>query len=215
MPSRGGSAFSRGSTCRRVCRQSCRRDGVCRDGGRGAVNGDRPECNYGEDCADCGRRALCTPVGTSMTLPYDALRHGTRRPLMLSHILFAVMGSMRFRARSALTHQSWCQQQKASCLFFADGRAETVLSGAEAAGGDTTRSIQQEVGNSQESMPVVRVHGARPPARCFCNESIVTERFKWRLNSSSGFFCRSHRAATLEAQYRFLPVCATEARAFV
>src|SRR6056297_3264524 len=120
MPQRADGGLSRGSKCRRVCKQTCRKDGVCRDGGRGARNGGRPECHYGEDCADCGQRALCTPVGTSMMLPYETLRHGTRRPLMLSHILFLVMGSTRFRARSQLVQQSWCQRQKASCIFFTD-----------------------------------------------------------------------------------------------
>jgi len=124
------STLSRGSVCRRVCRQACQKDGVCRDGGRGARGGDRPECNYGEDCADCGRRALCTPAGTKMLLPYEALRHGMRRPLQLSQILFLVMGSHRFRARSVLVHQTWCLQQKASCLFFMDDHG-----GGDAGGG--------------------------------------------------------------------------------
>ena len=110
----------RGSYCRRVCRQTCASDGVCRDGGHGAHSGNRPQCAYGEDCADCGKRALCTPAGTGMELPIDALRRGTRTPLLLSQLLFVVMGSHRLRARSALAQASWCTQQRAQCLFVLD-----------------------------------------------------------------------------------------------
>ena len=49
-------------------------------------------------------------------------------------------------------------------------------------------------------MPVVRIRGAAPPRRCVCNESDVTAG-----DRGESFFCRQHRAATLEAQYRFLP----------
>jgi hypothetical protein len=152
-----------------------------------------------------------------MLLPYEALRHGTRRPVLLSHILFLVMGSTRFRARSELVQQSWCQRQKASCIFVTDdaqpgedererrlldtkyadplddSQAQTSISDRHG----RNRSIRRGAGG----MPLIRVRDALPPSNCFCNDSART-----KSEASSGFFCRSHRAATLEAQYRFLPV---------
>jgi hypothetical protein len=154
-----------------------------------------------------------------MMLPYDALRHGTRRPLLLSHILFLVMGSTRYRARSELVQQSWCQRQKASCIFFTDDdlagegdRDEQPLTmGAAAALGDQiTATPATDVGSSGRNwtsrrdaggIPLVRVRDAIPPSHCFCNDSA-----RQKSTSPTGFFCTSHRAATLEAQYRFLPV---------
>ena len=69
-----------------------------------------------------------------MLLPYESLRHGTRRPLQLSHMLFLVMGSHRFHARSILVQQSWCMRQKASCIFFMDD-------GKDGAGSSGTRAL--------------------------------------------------------------------------
>ena len=53
---------------------------------------------------------------------------------------------------------------------------------------------------SSGEMPVVRIRGAALPRRCVCNESDVTAG-----DRGESFLCRQHRAATLEAQYRFLP----------
>ena len=171
-----------------------------------------------------------------MELPIDALRRGTRTPLLLSQLLFVVMGSHRLRARSALAQASWCTQQRAQCLFVLDepGRrrqgehdeaTEADAGGAVKDGqpGDSATDGGAEAGRrlravtfdaardwgdryaqpgspASGEMPVVRIRGAAPPRRCVCNESDVTAG-----DRGESFFCRQHRAATLEAQYRFLP----------
>ena len=225
----------RGSYCRRVCRQTCASDGVCRDGGHGAHSGNRPQCAYGEDCADCGKRALCTPAGTGMELPIDALRRGTRTPLLLSQLLFVVMGSHRLRAHSA----AGALGARAGLLVHAAARAvplrprragtaaarrarrgyrggsardghpgDSATDGGAEAGRrlravtfDAARDRYAQPGSpTSGEMPVVRIRGAAPPRRCVCNESDVTAG-----DRGESFFCRQHRAATLEAQYCFLP----------
>jgi hypothetical protein len=50
--------FVRTTTCSSICHQVCPSDGVCEDGGDGAL---REACTLGGDCADCGLRADPAP----------------------------------------------------------------------------------------------------------------------------------------------------------
>ena len=177
-----------------VCRDSCAtaRDGVCHDGGSGSVAMPSARmCNFGTDCADCGTRTVCRVPGTQLMLPRALLRAETSTPLVERQILFMIMGSSRFKQRSKRAQQSWCTRQGATCLFFRERRFDVP----------GTRPADEP------SMAVVDI-GVRAPRDC-CNEtanrSTVGGGGVGSAASFSSFFCLSHRAQTLRAQYRFLP----------
>lgn len=172
--------------CRRVCSNSCvkARDGRCQDGWIGDDNPlGKPDCALGADCADCGGRHLCTIPGTQMQLPLSVLPSAPTSALRISQILFMVMGSSRYKHRTLLTHRSWCAGEGVRCIFFAD---EDVANGHTAS--DTASSV------GRDPFASVRVQPATHPTRCCV-----------RRRGGASFFCDRHRAATLRAQYRFLP----------
>lgn len=177
-------------TCWRACTNLCSRarDHRCQDGWTGDdTHEGKPACALGSDCADCGPRQLCSVLGVSgLNLPAAALPMAsrphvpTRTALHVSQILFMVMGSSRFRKRTLRAADSWCARDGARCVFFADDDPPYR-------------------GNALDSdpLPFVRVRLARPPKHC-CSQ-------KSQQQSGTPFFCEPHRAATLRAQYRFLP----------
>ena len=176
-----------------VCRDGCAtaRDGVCHDGGIGSAAAMPTRmCTFGTDCADCGPRAVCRVPGTQLTLPRELVQTETSTPLTEQHILFMIMGSSRFKQRSKRAQQSWCTRQGATCLFFRERRFDVP---------DTRPA-------DEPAMAVVDI-GVRAPRDC-CNETANRSTVGGVIGSaasSSSFFCRSHRAQTLRAQYRFLP----------
>jgi hypothetical protein len=107
--------------------------------------------------------------------------------LQLQRILFMVMGSSRFRHRTLLIQRTWCSDEGVRCLFFDD---------SSPVGSDP---LDDEVGTDtqRDELPFVRVQVGDPPKRC-CQQSA-------RRYRNVPFFCERHRAATLHAQYRFLP----------
>ena len=125
---------------------------------------------------------MCTPHQTNLLLPRHACeRRPDAAPLAAAEILFLIMGSRRYRLRSLRAHRTWCAQpHRLSCLFFSDERK---------AGNDAAGEAADPSG-----VPLVEVRAAKPPRSKSCCPP-----------RSKSTFCDAHRAATLPAQYRFLP----------
>ena len=176
-----------------VCRDGCAtaHDGVCYDGGVGSVAGlGTRMCALGTDCADCGPRTICRVPDTQLTLPRPLLRAEASTALKEREILFMIMGSSRFKQRSKRAHDSWCTRQGATCLFFRERRFDVP----------STRPADEP------AMAIVDV-GVRAPHDC-CNETATRSAASGGVvagGAASTFFCLSHRAQTLRAQYRYLP----------
>lgn len=90
-------------------------------------------------------------------------------------ITFAVVTSRATRQRALDAHASWCADDGARCLFYAD-----------AAFGE----------GRPPGLAWAVVRSSAPPAGSCC---------KQRRGERRGFFCSAHRRRTLAAQYRFLP----------
>ena len=170
--------------CREVCLNSCAkaRNGRCSDGWLGDESTEgKPSCALGTDCADCGVRELCRTAGGSkhLLLPRAVLAAAPLAVLRPVQVLFVVMGSSRLHFRSERAYSSWCRSQRGiRCLFVADdnaARADAV---------------------ANHSMPLLSI-AAHTPESCCSRRSRSLRRH--------GFFCNTHRAVTLRAQYHFLP----------
>lgn len=168
--------------CRTICLDSClkSRDGRCSDGWTGdeGLEG-KPVCALGHDCADCGPREVCPVDGLpQVTLPRAVLTPASAASVLRPvQVLFMIMGSSRLRSRSDRAYGSWCRSQRGvRCLFVAD------------------EEPSQRAASANASMPLLSI-SAHVPKKC----CVHTSRRK------ASFFCSSHRAATLTAQYRFLP----------
>lgn len=105
--------------------------------------------------------------------------------LRISQILFVVMGSSRYRHRTMLAYHSWCSIEGVRCIFIAEYDST-----------DNTRAMEDLDASivDRDPFPAVRVRAPSPPKHCCI-----------RRGNSKNFFCEGHRAATLRAQYRFLP----------
>jgi hypothetical protein len=174
------------SSCRRTCSDSCERarDGRCSDGwlGDDSVEGEA-SCALGADCTDCGTRELCPVAGApQLRLPREVLQpSAATTSLRASQVLFVVIGSSRFRGRAQRAHGSWCRfVRNTRCLFVADDEPPTDAASV-----------------ATDPMPWLSIGRTSPPRHCCA--------LKPGARHTKGFFCTSHRAKTLGAQYRFLP----------
>ena len=181
------SATAMPQRCTTACSNACYKanDGFCQDGWHGDETTEgEPSCALGSDCADCGSRELC-PVagGGSLLLPREVLPLSSAlTALRASQILFVILGSSQFRGKALRAHGSWCRSlRNVRCLFIADD--DPPLDATSVA---------------DDPMPWVTI-GRTPPPRHCCALKPGSRRPR------SGFFCTSHRAKTLRAQYRFLP----------